>query len=169
MSDWTPSERPIKTPEGIIHYGGPCRDDYPNMVTVDMLPEEGGNLLITLQRPAMKALLAAQVRFAKRSGWKKARIDKRQVKIGAKRYPIGRPVVILPGTNRTCATQTQLYNSDKNRYAAPQITGHTRGLAIDRSNSQEELAVVDACLAQAGWNRTRPTDEPWHWSYGVTI
>ena len=170
MSDWTVTDRPIKTPYGVIHYGNGCRDDYPNMVTVDMLPEEGGNLLITLQRPAMKALLAAQVRYAKRMGWSKQRIEKRTVKIGAKKYPIGRPIVMLPGTNRTCEIQTKLYNSDHNRYAAPQITGHTRGLAVDRSNAQPNLSIVDACLAAEGWTRVRPTDEPWHWSApGVTI
>lgn len=169
MSDWTPVDRPIKTPNGIIHYGGPCRDDYPNMERVDMLPEQGGNLILVLQRPVMRALLAAQVRYAKKSGWSQERIERNTVRIGAKKVPIGRPIIILAGTNRTCATQTALYRKDPNRYAAPQITGHTRGLAIDRSNAQPNLADVDQCLKLEGWTRTRPDDEPWHWTYGVTI
>lgn len=168
MGDWTPVERPIKTRLGVIHYGGPCRDDYPNMERLDQDPD-GANVILTLQRPAMKAFLAAQVRFAKKSGWSEERINRTTVRIGGKRYPVGRRIVILAGTNRTCATQTALYRKDPNRYAAPQITGHTRGLAIDRSNIQLRLADVDQCLKLEGWTRTRPEDEPWHWSYGVTI
>ena len=168
MSDWTPVERPIRTPNGIIHYGGPCKDDYPNMERLDQDPD-GANIILVLQRPAMKAFLAAQVRYARKSGWSKERIERNTVRIGTKRYPVGRTIVILPGTNRTCATQTALFRKDPNRYAAPQITGHTRGLAIDRSNAQPNLAIVDQCLRLEGWTRTRPDDEPWHHSYGVTI
>lgn len=55
----------ISTPTGTIHYGGPCRDDYPNMVTLD---QGGGNTVLTLQRPAMRAFVAAQLLYAKQIG-----------------------------------------------------------------------------------------------------
>ena len=159
MSDWTHTERRIKTPYGYVRYGGPCRDSYPSFRTLDQFPENDGNVVLTLQGPAMRAFKAAQVRYAKRS-WSAKRF---------KANPDGRPIIILAGTNRSCATQRALYASDPNRYANPNVTGHTRGLAIDRSNAQPYLSIVDQCLAAEGWNRTRPDDEPWHWSFHVTI
>jgi hypothetical protein len=163
MSDWTPQERKIKTPYGIIHYGGSCNDHYANFRTIDQFPGNDGNVVLTLQGPAMRAFIAAQVRYARRT------MDKKKFDTFIKKNPNGRPIIILAGTNRSCSTQRSLWLSDKNRYASPDITGHTRGLAIDRSNAQPNLNIVDQCLAAEGWNRTRPDDEPWHWSYGVTI
>ena len=160
MSDWTRTERRIRTPYGYIYYGGPCRDNYRNFVTLDQFPKNDGNVVLTLQGPAMRAFKAAQVRYAKQTGWTKKQLAN---------SPAGRPIIILAGTNRSCSTQRALYASDRNRYANPDITGHTRGLAIDRSNAQPNLAIVDRCLAAEGWNRTRPDDEPWHWSYFLTI
>jgi len=160
MSDWTRTERRIKTPYGTIRYGGPCRDTYPSFITLDQFPKNDGNVILVLQGPAMRAFKAAQVRYAKQTGWSKKQLDN---------SPAGRPIIILAGTNRSCATQRALYASDPNRYANPNITGHTRGLAIDRSNDQPYLPIVDRCLAAEGWNRTRPDDEPWHWSYFLTI
>lgn len=159
MSDWTTTERRIKTPYGVITYGGPCRDNQKNLVRYDAEPK-GTGLILVLQGPAMRAFKAAQVRYAKRSGWTAARI---------KKNPDGRPIIVLPGTNRTCATQAALYASDRNRYAPPQYTGHTRGLAIDISQAQGNLSTIYSCLAQEGWKKSRPTDEPWHMSYFVSI
>lgn len=149
----------MQTPTGPIRYGGPCRDDYPNMETYD---QGGGNTVLTLQRPAMRAFMDAQQRYAKASHWTKRRREKN---------PSGKAIKVLPGTNRTCSTQTALYNSDPNRYAKPEITGHTRGLAIDVDQSQGWLALrrIHRALTAAGWTQTRPDDEPWHYSYGVTI
>jgi hypothetical protein len=158
MSDWTATERRIKTPYGFIYYGGPCRDNYRNFRTYDAEPK-GTGLIVTLQGPAMRALIAAQQRYARQSGWTKERIA---------RNPDGRPIILLPGTNRTCATQAALYKNDSDRYADPRYTGHTRGLAIDRSNEQPNLVIVDRCLAAEGWERAR-SDEPHHWSYFVSI
>lgn len=168
MTGWTPTERTYNTPYGQIRYGGACRDDYPNMVTYDASPR-GSGLVLTLQRPAMRALLAAQVRYAKRSGWTKARIEKSKIRIGGKTYLEGKPIIMTVGTNRTCATQTALYKSDPQRYAAPQYTGHTRGLALDVSTSQPNQVVIHQCLNLEGWNKARPDDEPWHESYFLTI
>lgn len=169
MSEWTPAPSRRKTPYGYIRYGGPCRDDYRNMVTYDATPQ-GSGLVLTLQRPAMQALLAARVRYAKRSGWSKQRIARNTVKIkGLGTVPEGRPIIMTPGTNRSCETQARLYASDRSRYASPAITGHTRGLALDVSTAQANQDIIKACLRAEGWTQTRPGDEPWHWSYGVTI
>lgn len=157
MGDWTPVERKIETPNGPIFYGGPCKDDYPNMEDFD---GAGDHLILTLQRPAMKAFKAAQDRYGKRMGWSRSKRE---------RNPDGKPIIVLPGTNRSCSTQTRLYASDPNRYAKPEITGHTRGLAIDVSRAQGNLDIIHACLKAEGWTQTRPDDEPWHYSYGVTI
>lgn len=159
MSDWTPTEREIQTPTGPIRYGGPCRDDYPNFETY---AQGGGNTVLTLQRPAMRAFKDAQATYAKASHWTKKRREKN---------PDGKAIKVLPGTNRSCATQSALFKSDPGRYADPKITGHTRGLAIDVDQSQGWLALrrIRRALRLAGWTQTRPDDEPWHYSYGVTI
>lgn len=150
MSDWTPTERTIKTPNGIIRYGGPCCDTYPNMETYD---QGGGHTILVLQRPAMKAFKAAEVRYGKRT----------------KRPSGQRDILVSVGTNRTCATQTALYRKDSRRYADPRITGHTRGLAIDLRTDQPNFELIRSLLRLEGWKQTRPEDEPWHMSYFVTI
>lgn len=154
---WTEQERAYRTPYGRIWYGGPCRDDYPNLVTYD---QGGGHTVLTLQRPAMRAFWAAQVRLAKRLGWSERRLEE---------HPHGKPIRVLPGTNRTCATQHRLWKSDPKRYARPEITGHTRGLAIDVDQTQGYLELVRRCLLAEGWRQVRPDDEPWHFSYFVEI
>lgn len=156
MSDWTSSERRIKTANGYIYYGGPCRDNYHNLERYD---QGGGHTIFELQRPAMKAFKAAQVRLAKRNGWSKKRIENN---------PDGMEIVVLAGTNRSCATQTALYRSDSSRYAPPQYTGHTRGLAVDLDQRQDHLADIHSCLLAEGWHYAR-SDEPWHTSYWVSI
>ncbi len=154
---WTPTQRDYRTPYGVIHYGGRCKDDYANMVTYD---QGGSHTILRLQRPAMKAFWGAQVRLAKRLGWSAARI---------KANPKGRFILILPGTNRTCAMQAALRRLDPNRYASPAITGHTRGLAIDVRQDQSNLKLINTALIAEGWNRVRPDDEPWHYSFHVSI
>lgn len=148
----------IKTDYGTIHYGPVCKDDYPNMVVYD---QPGDHAILTLQRPAMKAFWAAEVRVALKLGWSLARIEKNDGH--------GKAIYVIPGTNRTCETQARLYASDPNRYAAPNVTGHTRGLAIDVSQEQGNLDLINHALAAEGWHRCRPDDEPWHWSYWVSI
>lgn len=150
MGDWTPEERRIRAQHGTIFYGGPCRDDYPNMEAHEHV---AGQLLIVLQGPALEALKAAEVRYGV-----------------ATNRPIGRrDIIITPGSNRSCATQARLFAQDPNRFADPKITGHTRGLAIDVSTSQPNQSLIRECLLAEGWSQTRPDDEPWHFSYGVTI
>lgn len=149
MSDWTRTERKIQTKYGIIYYGGPCRDHYPNF---EIYNQEGNHTILTLQRPAMKAFKAAEQRY--------------QAKTNEKHL-----ILVLPGTNRLCSTQAALYKSDPNRYADPKYTGHTRGLAIDIDQRQglTNLRMIYTALLNEGWKKARPTDEPWHLSYWVTI
>ncbi len=153
-----PTERKVVTPYGTIFYGGPCRDDYSNFVTYD---QGGGHTVLTLQAPAMHAFKRAESR-----AWAKLH------RLRARRGEHGRdPIPVLPGTNRLCATQTRLYESDPNRYAKPEVTGHTRGLAVDRDRrvSRRRNRIHHQALLAEGWTQVRPTDEPWHYSYGLTI
>jgi hypothetical protein len=168
MAEWTPQPSHRRTRYGVVHYGGGCQDDYPNMEVYDATPK-GSGLILVLQRPALKALLAAQVRYARRMGWTKARIEKTTVKVGNRRYPEGKTIICLPGTNRSCETQAMLYRRDPNRYASPNTTGHTRGFALDVSGAQGNLAVIYQVLAAEGWKRVRPDDEPWHWAWGYAV
>lgn len=149
MGDWTARQRSIKTPRGIVYYGGACRDHYPNFETYD---QPGNHTVLTLQRPAMKAFRAAEERY--------------QAKTNKSKF-----ILVLSGTNRSCATQTALYRSDTSRYAPPQYTGHTRGLAIDVDQRQglANLRMIYTALLNEGWKKARPTDEPWHLSYWVSI
>jgi len=165
MSEWTRLPTKRKTEYGFVYYGGACRDRYPNFRTYD---QGGGHTVFTLQKPALLAYLEAQVKFAKASGWTQARIERNQKAIDGKKYPEGRPIGVLAGSNRTCSTQAQLYKSDPNRYANPTYTGHTRGIAVDVSQAQDDLAEANRCLLSAGWKRAR-SDEPWHFSYGFTV
>lgn len=146
MSDWTRTQRAIKTPYGTIYYGGACKDNYPNFERYS----QGGQAVFFLQRPAMKAFKAAEERYQNKTNPQKN-------------------IHVLAGTNRTCSLQTSLYRSDSSRYAPPQYTGHTRGLAIDVSQAQPNLKMIYTALLNEGWKKARPDDEPWHLSYWVTI
>lgn len=148
----------IRTPYGVIHYGPVCKDDYKNFVVYN---QEGDHTVFWLQRPAMKAFWAAEVLYAKKLGWSNKRIEEN----GGH----GRSIFVLPGTNRTCATQVRLYRLDPRRFAHPAVTGHTRGLAIDVDGRQANQDMIRRCLKTAGWEQVRPDDEPWHFSYYVKI
>lgn len=144
----------LKSPYGVIHFGGECKDNYANIRLYDQPPEGGSP--VKLQSPALRAFKAAEVRYAKRSGWTAARIKKQG----------GRPIV-LTGSWRACSLQYQLYRKDPSRYAHPNVGVHTRGLAIDVSTAQPNQAVIKACLRAEGWVQVRPDDEPWHHSFVV--
>lgn len=74
----------------------------------------------------------------------------------------------LTGTWRSCAFQAQLYQSDTSRFAHPNSTLHTQGLAIDVSTAQGDQERIRTLLKRRGWTQSRPVDEPWHYSYGWT-
>lgn len=137
-----------RTPYGVIHFGGACRDDYPTIRLYDQPPRGGAP--VKLQRPALRALRAAETRYGKRTG-----------------RPNGWRAIALTGSWRSCAYQRQLYARDPRRYAHPNATAHTRGLAIDVSTAQPNQAIIRACLRAEGWRQVRPDDEPWHYSYWI--
>jgi len=134
-----------KTKYGVIHHGGPCKDDYENITGYDQ-PGTGAPA-VRLQGPAMRAFKAAEKR-ASRSG---------------------KPI-ILTGSSRSCETQWKLWRSDPNRFAHPDTSLHCRALAIDVSTGQGRFRLwrIKKALTAEGWNRVRPDDEPWHWSYVLT-
>lgn len=128
----------METKYGRIFYGGPCEDDYPNMELYHQRPDR----VVKLQRPAIKSLKAAEER-------------------------VGRDI-LLTGTGwRSCSLQAELYASDSNRYADPDVTLHTRGLAIDVS-TEILNKKIKAALLDLGWHQVRPDDEPWHFSFRLT-
>jgi LAS superfamily LD-carboxypeptidase LdcB len=129
-----------KTPTGVIFYGGPCKDDYANMRIYDQPPKGGSP--IKLQGPALRSLKDAEKK-------------------------LGKPIY-LTGSWRSCAYQRELYTRDPKRYAHPDGTFHTRGLAIDVSQSQSKtkLARIHSLLTKRGWKQAR-SDEPWHYSYWI--
>jgi hypothetical protein len=72
------------------------------------------------------------------------------------------------GTWRSCAYQAAKYKEDPQRFASPDGTLHTRGLAIDVSMAQGtiKLARIRRILRNLGWKQAR-SDEPWHYSYWI--
>lgn len=138
-----------KTEYGPIRHGGSCFDHYRNIV------EQDGR---RLQAPAMRALREAERRLFKR---------KHPVRSKFPRNKNAREPIILTGSWRSCDLQRQLYASDSSRYADPDKTLHTRGLAIDVHTGHLDDDVL-AVLRATGWKRSRPDDEPWHHSYWLT-
>lgn len=135
------------TPYGPIFHGGPCDDDYENIVLYD---QGGDRAVIKMQRPAIKSFKEAEEAITR--------------KFGRKQF------ILLTGSWRSCELQRQLFASDPNRFAHPDTTLHTRGLAIDVSQNQSSLKLkrIHTALTNRGWNRVRPDDEPWHYSFHLT-
>ena len=75
--------------------------------------------------------------------------------------------IVVTGSHRSCAQQTQLHNSDPQRFADPDGSYHCRGLAVDVSQAQSaaKLKEIHRVLSHRRWYRARP-DEPWHYSFG---
>lgn len=130
-----------KTPYGIIHHGGPCKDDYDN---INIYHQKGTGDAIKLQGPALRSFREAENK-------------------------IGKPIVCT-GTWRSCRLQRELYSSDSSRFAHPDVTLHTRGLAIDVSTGLSFLRRrrIRGALLARGWHQVRPDDEPWHYSFWLT-
>lgn len=136
-----------RTRFGRIFAGGPCRDDYPNIVRYR---QRDGWDPVVLQEPAMRSFKSAEKAFQHRT-----------------RHRPGRRPIPLTGSHRTCEFQRSKYAEDSKRFAHPDVTLHTRGLAIDVSTAipQREKAIIEQALRRRGWKRSRPDTEPWHWSY----
>lgn len=135
---------------GTIFHCSVCKDDFKNIETSGRYRKASGTIpwrkranAITLQRPALASFKQAEAK-------------------------LGREIV-LTGSIRTCALQASLYRSDPNRFASPNVTLHTQGLAIDVTTEDPELTTkVRKQLEECGWNQARPSDEPWHFSFRLT-
>jgi hypothetical protein len=129
---------------------GGCKDNWTNIVTSEYYRKTSGLIRrrarqtsITLQKPAIDSLRAAEAR-------------------------LGREIVVT-GSFRTCSLQAVLYKSDPNRFAPNTVGVHCQALAIDVTTEDPELKTkVRKALLAEGWHQSRPEDEPWHWSYKVT-
>lgn len=75
---------------------------------------------------------------------------------------LGGPIP-LTGSYRSFATQAGLFATNKDRYASPYASYHVKGEAIDVR--MPVTSAQRAALLAAGWCQSRPSDEPWHFSY----
>jgi hypothetical protein len=137
---------------------GGCKDNWDNIITATIGGQYSiGSETYTLQKPAVDSLrwVASEI-----GQWGPFRFRKR--------------VVLVTGTIRTCERQAALYASDPSRYAPPSVGLHTQGLAIDvdmnwyTALSDKLKGRFRTAMRAAGWTQSRPTDEPWHWSFGWT-
>lgn len=127
---------------GVVFHSSTCKDNWDNIKEVTL----GPGATYKLQRPAIRSLRAV----AKDLGgpWKLAPVE-------------------VTGTWRSCELQASLYASDHNRYAHPNSTLHTQGLAID-VNTNHLTPKVKQSLLKHGWKQARPDDEPWHFSFRLS-
>jgi hypothetical protein len=140
----------MKTDYGTIRFGGVCKDDYSNIGLYDQ--QEKGWAVVKLQEPALRSLKDCERRWAKlTTPWQRRRH------------------IRVTGSWRACSYQAQLYALDPKRYAHPNSGVHTRGLAIDVYwRGVFTKLILKRILRNHGWHQSRPDDEPWHWSFGVT-
>jgi len=137
-----------KTKYGLVYHRPTCKSDWKNIITRSR--KRFGKVVpyttMTLQEPALLSIRAVEKELSR--PWK-------------------RFMVRVTGTIRTCELQRKLYASDPNRYAPPNKTLHTHGLAIDVHTAYLDDRLRKALLAH-GWHQTRPDDEPWHFSFRLT-
>lgn len=139
-----------KTKTGEVKRSSVCKDDFANIRTQTIL-----GVQLKMQTPALRAYRLACKEFARLSGWSDERIKR-----------TGGRAILLTGSWRSCELQRQLYASDSDRFASPNATLHTQGLAIDVSTIVADFEKAHRALAHIGWERARPDDEPWHHSWG---
>ena len=128
-------------PWGNIRCGGKCKDDYRR---IEIL-HNGNGEVVKLQHAALNSFQAAQ-------------------------DAVGSQIHLTGIGWRSCASQATLYASDPSRFAPPDGTAHTRGLAIDVSQAQpaDKLAKIHRALTNRGWHQAR-SDEPWHYSAFIQV
>lgn len=143
------TDRTFTTPFGEIRCGGPCRDNY---LRIRHYAQTAG-ATVTLQLAALESFKAAELAITPH--WMRRRHKVRHIS--------------LTGSARSCSSQTALWLSDKARFAEPASSAHCRALAIDVSMAQSwwRRRKIGKALAARGWHQARPSDEPWHWSYGI--
>lgn len=141
-----------KTRFGVVFHSDSCKDDWKNIRTTVRKRGLPGNrkevpfTTLTLQGPAIDSIRAVEKELSR--PWKAF-------------------YVRATGTIRTCEQQMALWLSDKERFAHPNSTLHTQGLAIDIHTSFLDERLRKSMLAH-GWHQSRPDDEPWHFSFRLT-
>lgn len=132
----------------VYRFEGACKDDWKNIDTMYLYRKPSGVVhfrkrptSIKGQRPMLDAIRHAEEHLGSE--------------------------VVVTGSLRTCAYQAELYRSDPNRYAPPSVGLHCQGLAIDVHTDYLTGKLHD-CLKHAGFTQARPSDEPWHFSFGWT-
>lgn len=131
------------TKYGWVNHSDICKDDWGNIVISPKWKKPNGTVVdrnepLKLQRSAVRSIRAVEK------------------KIGEQ--------VVVTGTWRSCSEQYTLWRSDSTRYASPNVTLHTQGLAID-VNMDYLNDKMRVALLNHGWYQARPTDEPWHFSF----
>ena len=129
-----------KTRYGPVYHREKCKSDWRNIVTVD---HKKPWTRYTLQRPAVKSLHAVARDLG--SFWKPQWVR-------------------VTGTHRTCSFQLSKWREDPSRFASPNGTLHTHGLAIDVHTGFLNEKIRKSLLRH-GWHQSRPDDEPWHFSF----
>lgn len=136
----------INTKYGTIFHRPTCKDDWKNIVERHRERKDGTLVpytTLTLQEPAILSIRAVERELSR--PWKKF-------------------YVRVTGTIRSCEYQAALYATDPKRYAHPNSTLHTHGLAIDVHTAYLTEKLRRA-LIKHGWEQSRPVDEPWHFSF----
>lgn len=150
-------------PWGTVYRSETCKDDHNNMTVYDQPPRGGAT--ITLQGPAVKSFKDAEDAFYRKTSgtnWRPGLPPKFERKDGTLFRPI-----YLTGSIRSCELQKRLFASDDQRFANPDSTLHTQGLAIDvHMVWLGKFPIIRALLKARGWGQSRPDDEPWHFSFG---
>jgi hypothetical protein len=142
-------EKPVHTEFGDLYLGtGPCKDNYPNIITV----QTAAGQMLTLQAPAARAFLQAERLNGRKLPWREHRKPK--------------PIAITGVGRRTCASQQAYYDSDHERYAPPSSSRHCRARAVDIFNTARNLTRrARRCLIKVGFSFP-VSGEPWHACYG---
>jgi hypothetical protein len=144
------STQTVHTVTGPAYRSSKCEDRWPNMRTMTVAGQQ-----LHMQLCAIRAYRQSCREFAKLSGWSPERIKRTG----------GRPI-LLTGSWRSCELQTHLHAEDPKRFADPDVSLHPEGLAVDVDTGQKGFGLAVEAMANIGWARVRPDDEPWHHSWG---
>lgn len=134
----------------VFRLNGGCKDDWKTIATSRYYRKTSGlirrrlrRVPITMQKPALDALRRAE----ERAGTE----------------------ITVTGSSRSCEFQAALHARDSARYAAPSVGLHCQALAIDQNmENQTHSPETKEALLHVGFTQSRPSDEPWHWSFGWT-
>ncbi len=132
----------------VFRLEGDCKDDWKNIRTSRFYRKPSGiirrrlrRVSVTMQGPALDAFRRAEERAGKE--------------------------IVVTGSSRTCEFQAAKYAEDSKRFAPPWVGLHCQALAIDVHTDYLTSDRREA-LAHVGFTQARPTDEPWHYSFGWT-